>query len=169
MALLASTTVDSLPSDAGADSQTGATPSAVSNAEKVQIYIDRFRAGAIKTHAWFQPDGSPTFVTHPMNSRRHQVVQDQHGESFLKHGVVPFVSGAPWTVWSAEMSYPLQCISWATRCRAFYAKLQTHGNNPRIQDPPPDRQTPFQDSTPDRPFLFRGQLLTDPPLSGANS
>ena len=129
--------------------------------KEVQQYIDRFRAGAIKTHPWFQPDGSATFVTHPMNSRRHQVVEDQHGESFLKHGVVPFVSGAPWTVWSAEMTYPLQAISWATRCRAFYAKVKTHGNNPKIQDPTPDRRIPFQESTPDRPPPFRSQLLTD--------
>ena len=61
------------------------------------------------------------------------MVEEAHGESFLKHGVVPFISGAPWTVWGRDMSFPLHGITWGTRCRAFYGQVVKNRENPRIQ------------------------------------
>ena len=97
--------------------------------------MDRFRVGAVKDYPWFQGPGNtnPTFITHEINTRRHAMVENAHGESFLKHGVVPFVSGSPFAVWGKDMSFPLRAITWGTRCRAFYAKVISHCDNPKIK------------------------------------
>ena len=101
---------------------------------QVQFFVDKYRVGAVKDFPWFSgPHDLATFVTHPIKTRRHAVVEAQHGDSCLKHGVVPFVSGSPFMVWGRDMSFPLQAITWGTTCRAFYAKVVTHLDNPKIQ------------------------------------
>ena len=68
---------------------------------QVQFFVDKYRVGAVKDFPWFSgPHNLATFVTHPINTRRHAVVEAQYGDSFLNRGVVPFVSGSPLMVWA---------------------------------------------------------------------
>ena len=62
----------------------------------------------------------PTFVTHDLNYRRHDLWDQELATSILERGIVPGVSGESWSQYSSNCSMPLRSISWGSRTRAFY-------------------------------------------------
>ena len=62
----------------------------------------------------------PTFVTHDLNYRRHDLWDQELATSILERGIVPGVSGESWSQYSKDCSMPLRSISWGSRTNVFY-------------------------------------------------
>ena len=89
----------------------------------VQVYYTKRRLDI----PWFFKDEAgnekQTIVVHPLNKRRHRGVDLFYMKSFLKKGVVKYVSGTPILVASGDEKPPYLAITWGSRSRAFYSAV----------------------------------------------
>ena len=97
----------------------------------VQVYHTKRRLDI----PWFFKDEAgnekQSIVVHPLNKRRHRGVDLFYMKSFLKKGVVKYVSGTPILVASGDEKPPYLAITWGSRSRAFYSAV----NHCKKKDP----------------------------------
>ena len=96
-----------------------------SGADIVRMSLEIYGVGGgLIGISWFSDRGQPNIVTHPLNTRRHDLWDAELTQSILERGVVIGVSGEPWLQYSTNCQYPLQAVTWASRCRGFYGAVE---------------------------------------------
>ena len=99
---------------------------------RLQRIFKIYQVGELEDVKWFQEDGSKAIISHPINSRRHTVVDNAYTQSILTRGIVEGVRGEPWLAYSRGQNLPMLAISWGSLSRSFYHAVEIASSNPFV-------------------------------------